>query len=133
MNTEIAFISHALFPTGTGGLSLDKYGTINKLALSHELNSFLGLGYNVGYNYFGYGKGMMTYSIVLGAAFNEKLGAYVEFYGELLDLEDFILNFDSGVTYLVQDNLQLDFSFGLGLNHRMNFFSLGFSWNIGAH
>ena len=30
VNTEIAFLSHAIFPTGTEGLSLDKYGTINK-------------------------------------------------------------------------------------------------------
>ncbi|MFO7670347.1 MAG: transporter [Bacteroidales bacterium] len=132
INTEIAFISHAVLPTGTDGLSLEKYGTINKLALSHALNSFLDLGYNVGYNYFGYGKGMLTYSLALGAGFNEKLGAYVECYGEVLDLQDLIVNFDSGVTYLVRDNLQLDFSFGLGLNHRMNYFAVGCSWNIGS-
>lgn len=132
VNTEIAFLSHAVLPTGSDGLSLDKYGVINKLSLSHELNSFVGLGYNVGYNYFGYDKGMLTYSIALGAAFNEKLGAYIEFYGESSDLRGFIFNFDSGLTYLIQDNLQLDFSFALGLNHRMNYFAFGFSWNIGG-
>ena len=132
INTEIAFISHAVFPTGSEGLSTDKYGTINKLALSHELNSFLGLGYNVGYNNFGYGKGMFTYSMALGAGFNEKFGAYLEFYGESSELTGFLVNFDSGITYLVQDRLQLDFSFALGLNHRMNYFALGCSWNIGG-
>ncbi len=132
VNTEIAFLSHAVFPTGSDGLSIDNYGTINKLALSHELNSFLGLGYNVGYNYFGNGWGMFTYSLALGAGFNEKLGAYLEFYGESSELTGFLVNFDSGITYLMQENLQLDFSFALGLNHRMNYFALGFSWNIGA-
>jgi len=29
---------------------------------------------------------------------------------------------------LVKDNLQLDFSFGTGINHTMNYISLGFSW-----
>jgi len=130
VNTEIAFLSHAVFPTGTDGLSLDKYGTINKLALSHELNSFLGLGYNVGYNYFGYDKGVFTYSTALGVGFNDNLGAYLEFYGEASNLSGFLVNFDSGLTYLIHDNLQLDFSFGLGLNHRMNYFAVGCSWNI---
>jgi len=132
VNTEIAFLSHVTLPTGADGLSTDKYGTINKLAISHEINSYLGFGYNVGYDYFGYDKGMFTYSTALGVGFNEKLGAYLEFYGEASNLRGFIVNFDSGVTYLIQDNLQLDLSFGLGLNHRMNYFALGCSWNIGG-
>ncbi len=131
-NTEIAFLSHAVFPTGSDGLSIDGYGTINKLALSHELNSFLGLGYNVGYDYFGNSWGAFTYSIALGAGFNEKLGAYLEFYGLSSDLTGFLVNFDSGLTYLIQENLQIDFSFALGLNHRMNYFAVGVSWNIGG-
>ena len=130
VNTEIAFLTHVVLPTGTDGLSTEKYGTINKLSLSHELNSFASLGYNVGYDYFGYGKGIFTYSLALGVGFNEKLGAYVEFYGEDSELTDFLVNFDSGITYNIQENLQLDFSFGLGLNHRMNYFAVGVSWNI---
>ncbi len=132
INTEIAFLSHVVLPTGADGLSFDEYGTINKLSLSHELNSFTGLGYNVGYNYFGYNWGMFTYSMALGAAFNEKLGAYLEFYGSASDATGFLINFDSGLTYLLQDNLQLDFSFAFGLNHRMNYFAFGCSWNIGG-
>ncbi|MDX2431222.1 MAG: transporter [Bacteroides sp.] len=132
INTEIAFLSHVILPTGSEGLSIDGYGTINKLSLSHELNSFLGLGYNVGYDYFGNSWGAFTYSIALGAGFNEKLGAYLEFYGRSSDLTGFLVNFDSGITYLLQENLQLDFSFALGLNHRMNYFAVGVSWNIGG-
>ena len=132
VNTKIAFLSHVVLPTGTEGLSTEKYGTINKLAISHELNSFTSLGYNVGYNYFGHSKGNLTYSLALGAAFNDKLGGYLEFYGKWRDFDNFLINFDSGITYLLQENLQLDFSFGLGLNHRMNYFAVGFSWNIGG-
>jgi hypothetical protein len=130
VNTEIAFLTHVVLPTGSEGLSFDKYGTINKLSLSHELNSFTSLGYNVGYNYFGHSKGMLTYSLALGAAFNDKLGAYLEFYGEWIDFDNLLIDFDAGITYLLKENLQLDFSFGLGLNHRMNYFAVGCSWNI---
>ena len=132
VNTKIAFLTHVVLPTGAEGLSTEKYGTINKLAISHELNSFVGLGYNVGYDYFGYSKGILTYSLALGAAFNDKLGAYLEFYGQWRDFDNFVINFDSGITYLLQENLQLDFSFALGLNQRMNYFAVGCSWNIGG-
>ena len=39
-------------------------------------------------------------------------------------------NFDAGLTYLIQDNFQLDASFGTGINHNMNYFSVGASINI---
>jgi hypothetical protein len=40
-------------------------------------------------------------------------------------------NLDAGITYLVNPNLQLDFSFGTGINHTMNFISAGISWRTG--
>jgi biopolymer transport protein ExbD len=43
-------------------------------------------------------------------------------------VKEFVLNFDTGFTYLANENLQFDFSFGTGLNHRMNYLSIGFSW-----
>lgn len=58
---------------------------------------------------------------------------YVETFGEYSDFEELTSNFDSGLTYLVKENLQLDFSLGLGLNQKMNYFSFGFSWNISCH
>lgn len=128
VNTEIAFLSHLIMPTGSTGLSLEKFGTINKLSISHSLSENVGLGYNIGYNYFGAGKGDLTYSLALGVGITEKAAIYVEPYGDLVELEDFVANFDAGATYLVNDDLQLDFSFGLGINHKMNYISVGISW-----
>ncbi len=127
-NIEVAFLSHLIIPTGTKVLSNDRFGTINKLSISHELNDKLGIGYNVGYNYFGREKGDLTYSVALGFGVNEKVGVYIEPYGEVANFEDFILNADAGFTYLANDNLQFDFSFGTGINQRMNYISVGFSW-----
>lgn len=130
VNTEIAVLSHAILPTGSSGLTNDKVGSISKICLSHELSDEMGVGYNVGYNYFGEGNGDLTYSLALGISISDDAAIYVESYGEVVDIEAHLTNFDAGITYLVKENLQLDFSFGTGINHTMNYISAGFSWII---
>ena len=127
-NTRIALLSHLIIPTGTIALTTDKMGTITKLSISHEVKENMELGYNLGYNYFGEGIGDLTYSMALGIGINNKVGIYIEPYGEILDFNEYVANFDTGVTYLANENLQFDFSFGTGINNRMNYISLGFSW-----
>ena len=130
VNTEIAFISHLLIPTGTAELSNEHYGTINKLAISHELSENMSLGYNFGYDYLGTGKGSLIYSLALGIEVTEKVGIFIEPFGALEEFEDFIMICDAGLTYLAKENFQLDFSFGTGINQRMNYISTGFCWKI---
>ncbi len=130
INTEIAFISHLMLPTGASSLTNELLGTVNKLAISHGINDFIDLGYNVGFNYFGHENGYMTYSAALGFGITKRIGAYVETYGDMVKYNSWISNFDSGFTYLIKDNMQLDFSFGVGLNHKMNYLSIGYSMNI---
>ncbi|MBS9774698.1 MAG: transporter [Tenacibaculum sp.] len=127
--TEIALLSHVAIPTATatpykGG----NYGTINKISIAHDINENASIGYNVGYDYFGEGNGNLTYSVALGIGVNDKFGLFIEPYGEVVDFEKHIANVDAGITYLANDNLQFDFSFGTGINHRYNFISVGFSW-----
>ena len=55
---------------------------------------------------------------------------YIEPFGLWDDVSDFSHNFDAGVTYLVNDNCQLDFSFGTGITNNMNYISVGGSWLI---
>jgi hypothetical protein len=130
VTTEIAFISHITVPTGSDALTKNKVGTINKIAISHGLSNRLDIGYNMGYSYFGEGKGDLTYSLAIGIGFTEKFGSYVETFGGLEEFSGWISNFDTGLTYLVKQNLQIDFSFGLGINQKMNYISCGLSWNI---
>ena len=128
VNTEIAFLSHLIVPTGTHEITSDNFGLSNKLSISHGINETVGVGYNIGYNYFGEGNGDVTYSLAFGVGINDRVGIYVEPYGELAGMEDFISNFDAGFTYLVNNDLQFDFSFGVGLNQQMNYISIGCSW-----
>jgi len=130
INTEIAFISHAIIPTAKYELSLNKLGTINKLSISHELKNNIGLGYNIGYDYFGFGSGSFTYSLVIGIGISDRIGFYFEPYGEIVEFENHISNFDIGLTYLIKDNGQLDISFGTGINQKMTYLSIGYSLNI---
>jgi Putative MetA-pathway of phenol degradation len=130
INTEIAFLSHLILPTGSKMLTNDKLGSINKLSISHTINENFGVGYNVGYDYFGTGKGNFTYSLAFGFGLTDKIGFYVEPYGSVIEFDTHKVNLDTGLTYLLKDNFQLDASFGTGINHTMNFFSLGMSINI---
>lgn len=130
VNTEIAFLSHIILPTGTKVLSNDLFGTINKLSISHQLSDTMGLGYNAGYDFFGEGKGNLTCSISLGISITDQFGFYIEPYGNLLEFKTYESSFDAGITYLVNNQAQLDFSFGTGINHNMNYLSVGYSLNI---
>ena len=129
VNTEIAFLSHAVIPTAKDKLSNGKMGVINKLSISHSLSKNLSLGYNIGYDYVGQ-MNSFTYSVALGFSFTDDFGGYIEpfgIYGEQGFYESY---FDAGLTYLLNDNFQLDISYGLGLNNDLQYFSTGFSWNI---
>ncbi len=130
INTEIAFLSHLIIPSGSDNFRSDKWGTVNKIAISHALADNIGLGYNVGYNYFGDGSGDFVYSLALGIGVSDKIGIFFEPYGEIIEFNEVKANFDTGLTYLIKDNFQLDFSFGFGLNHEMSFLGAGFSWII---
>ena len=74
---------------------------------------------------------MATYSLAVGFTINDKWGFYIEPYGEWLNFQSIASNLDGGFTYLLQQNIQLDISYGLGLNYHMHYTSLGFSWLIG--
>jgi len=130
VNTEIAFLSHLILPTGSKEFTNDKLAIVNKLSISHVVSEVVGIGYNVGYDYYGTGKGNFTYSLALGISVFNKVGIYIEPYGNLIEFDIHEANFDSGITYLLKDNFQLDISFGIGINHKMNYFSVGASINI---
>jgi hypothetical protein len=130
VNIEVAFLSHAVLPTGTFSADKKDVAVVNKICFSHRINAAMELGYNFGYNINPQTENDLTYSIALGVAINDKLGLYIEPYGDVIAVENHISNFDAGFTYLAKENVQLDFSFGTGINHTMNYLSIGVSWLI---
>jgi hypothetical protein len=125
---EMAFLSHLRVPTGTKNIRKTNFASINKLCLNHTFSDQFSLGYNIGYNYENRNDTELSYSLALNVRLSDKVGIYVEPYGIVANYEELVANFDSGFTYLFADNLQFDFSFGLGLNNYMNYWSVGMSW-----
>ena len=121
--TKVGFLSHLLLPKKDENL-----GIMNLISISHDQVENLSIGYNLGYTYFFNESGFLKYSIALGTGISEKIGFFIETYGEVEKSKIPRSNFDSGFTYLVKDNLQIDISFGIGINNEMNFQSMGFSW-----
>ena len=129
INTEIAFLSHVIIPSAKENLTADQVGIVNKLSISHKISDKIGLGYNIGYDYVGQ-QSSLTYSAALGFQLSNSIGFYIEPYGEWGKSNNFESNFDVGFSYLVNDNFQLDASYGVGLNNDMQYLSAGFSWRI---
>lgn len=125
----LCYLGHAVFPSGTASAN-GKFGVVNKLGISTSLTDRISLGSNLGYTYFGEGKGDATYTLVLGSSLTDKIGFYAEIYGSLIEFDELTTNFDSGFTYLAKPNLQLDFSFGTGISIRSNYYSMGVSWRL---
>ena len=127
--TEVAYLGHAVLPTGdpevTGGLG---YGMVNKLCISHDVGPDWALGYNLGYDIENE-EGTFTYALAIGKAINDRLGLYFEPYGEVGNGVH-LASFDAGLTLLASDLWQWDISYGTGINHRMNYTAVGFSWLV---
>ncbi len=129
LNTEIAFLSHVIIPTAKENLTSNHIGIVNKLSISHAISDKIGLGYNIGYDYVGR-QSSLTYSLALGFQLSNSLGFYIEPYGEWGESNNYESNFDVGFYYLVNDNFQLDASYGVGLNNDLQYLSVGFSWRF---
>jgi hypothetical protein len=114
-----------------------------RFLMQHTLSEKISLSYNVGGEWDGTTKNTTgIYTISLGIALAKGLNMFVESYGFLTEnsSEDDKFNgtfsndhrLDGGFTYLLQNNLQLDISGGIGLskNSPDSFMSCGISWRL---
>jgi hypothetical protein len=71
-------------------------------------------------------------SVTMGVGLTDRLGAYVEYFGIYPNTQhtDCAHVVNGGLTYLVTDDLQLDWRAGFGLNEEADdfFTGVGFSW-----
>ena len=126
-STTAAFLTHLSLPTASKYFSNNGYGTLNRLLISHDISETFSIGYNIGYNKVYGEKGAFIYTLAFAKSIN-KWGIYAEIFGEKIK-DGSQSNFDAGITHLVNDRLQLDLSFGEGLNNNLSYLSLGASWN----
>ncbi|MBK8699149.1 MAG: transporter [Saprospiraceae bacterium] len=125
---KMASMHHLVIPTRAKSISGNEYATIHKLLVAHDLGQDYNLGYNLGYTTGS--DASFTYSIALNKAIAENLSIYAEPFGTASPSSGWILNVDAGLTYLLNDDFQLDASYGLGINQTMNYIAAGFSWRF---
>ena len=126
--TKLALLTHVSIPTARESFSNNAYGLLTRFNISHDLMDESQIGYNIGYNKFEDLKGQFIYTINYVRSLN-SFGVFFEVFGDN-SKNDSNINFDSGITYLINNNQQIDLSVGKGLNNKMFFISTGFSVNI---
>jgi hypothetical protein len=132
---------HTIWPTGSRGISNRKYGVDARLLLLYAISDNAGISANVGYKNMALrfeeralvrdSDGTLFYTLAYNYSLNEKLGLYAELYTDYVEWKVWESNVDVGGTYLLTNKLQIDYSFGFGVDQVMNYYSLGVSILIG--
>ncbi|WP_436516647.1 transporter [Ekhidna sp. To15] len=100
-----------------------------RLNFSNTLSDFLSLGYNIGMA-FPEESNTALYSVVLGYSFSPGWTVFAEPYGFFQDsISDH--RFNTGLIYLVSNNVQFDISAGVGLSDVSPDSFIGFGAAIG--
>jgi len=117
---ELAMIVAATLPTGGEDVGAEQWQPLALLAAEWSLSERVGLGTNLGWTSAHDGErfSSLWLSAALGIALNERAGLFLEGYAfdkETTGGDDATYG-DAGLTYLVDDNLQLDLRVGTGFD-----------------
>lgn len=129
-NIDMALLAHLALPVGNETYSPEKIEPELILSAAKDLSENISLGINFGGNWDSdIEEVSFFYTAALGFGLNEKLGTFVEVYG---NLKEELHNFDGGFTYLISPTVQLDASAGVNLNGENTawFLSSGISFRI---
>jgi hypothetical protein len=130
---KLAFLSTFTIPkSGAKAFENKDLGVDLRVAGEYSLNEAMSFGANLGVAWSGVEDGnyaVGVYTAVIGMSLSEKLGAFAELYGFLPKEGKNDHRWDAGMTYAVNEDLQLDFSTGIGLSKLSPdfFISLGLS------
>jgi hypothetical protein len=131
---QTAFLAHLTFPTlASAKYKLNYYAPSFKFAMQHTLSKKLTLGYNLGALWNGVTtKPIFLYTLTTGISLTEKLDGYIEIYGFAPQHETAQHSTDTGLSYLLTQNISLDISGGYGItqNAPKYFMALGFSFRV---
>ncbi|MEK6615196.1 MAG: transporter [Bacteroidota bacterium] len=104
-----------------------------RFSMSHTFSEKISLGYNLGGEW-NRDENNFTLVYTLSTAFSvsEKLGAFIEVFGNITKKKLPTNQFDGGITFLIRKNLQADCSAGIALNKNSpdKFVSAGLSLRI---
>lgn len=128
---KLSTLIGASLPTGTNLFTSELHSLDLAFLASHALSTRSELTFNLGIN----SLNGPYYTLLFSKMVNDKTSIFLEPYGQLTDAETPRIehSVNAGLTHLLNDNLQLDFSFGLGITYNNNFYSMGLSWLINGN
>jgi hypothetical protein len=131
---DAALFIHLNLPYGNENLKPGQVEPEIILAASHPfLSDRFSLNYNIGGNYnSGLKEVFFFYSLSFAASLSESVGAFAEVFGDVSGVSSASYNFDSGLTYLLQPNFQIDISLGINSNNPADnwFISTGLAFRL---
>ncbi len=131
---EIAFLSHINFPFLASQDFKTKSTSIDfRFSFAHTLSERSSLGYNIGMFWDGdITTANYVYTIAYGYSISNKVGTFLEIYGDLPEDSHFNYFWDAGFTYLINNNIQLDISGGTGITQNVQdlLLSAGISFRL---
>jgi hypothetical protein len=136
---NVSMVFQGIIPTASGELHTLEAGGRFIVAVDHSIKKNGRIGYNFGSKLSSVDQNDPTfqayYSVFYEHKMNSNLSIFAEAFHLFPNLEEFDtdvmeLNTDFGLTYALTSNVQLDYSFGFGLLHQMNFHSVGVSYRF---
>ncbi|MEJ6791629.1 MAG: transporter [Lacinutrix sp.] len=130
---EIGFLGHLNLPfLVNNDIRPENTGVDFRFSFAHTLNENSSLSYNLGAAWENdSSEAAYIYSLAYGHSLTNKLGAYIEVYGDAPENKKANHLWDVGFTYLVSNNFQLDATVGSSITKGQDILiSAGFSFRI---
>jgi hypothetical protein len=114
---DFGILAHALLPIGSAAFNPSRVEPEVIGALSKSISDNLSASINFGGSWSSIiDETFLIYSAALGLAFNDRIAAFLEVYGNVFSSFAPIHNYNGGIIYLLSENLQLDLSGGNGIS-----------------
>lgn len=130
---QIGLLGHLYLPlTASSDYQPESTGMDFRFAFNHTLSDRSGLAYNLGARIDADDPELKyIYTIAYGYSLSNKIGAYVEIYGDFPEDSSANHLWDAGFTYLANPDLQFDVTFGSGFTDGQNLLlSTGLSYRF---
>lgn len=129
-----SFIGHLTSSNwGSKKLHTDYFAPSFRFVMQHTLSDKSSLSYNLGARWDGTSaQETYLYTLTTGYSLTDKLGSYIELYGFIPNGGQADHRCDGGFTYLINNDIMLDISGGLGItkNSPSNYIAFGFSYRF---
>ena len=130
---DIGMMVHMLFPfLASTDYKPETTGVSFRFAFAHTINEKSGISYNLGARWLDDSPEVAyIYSLSYGYSICKKLSAYAELYGNLPEDSSATHSWDTGLTYLIQNNFQIDATVGSGFTGNQDLLlGAGFSYRF---